>query len=169
MLYFWRLLFAMWPWLPIAESKIKGNNCVKCFWLNLTINFFPQQYFRTKMSIWLHLYASLSCCRAGIKNGLRCTGPGVLTRAPAVGGRRILLRKCLPRERSSEWGRGRCPLVSPEHPRWGRVLSGTRRSLCFHSLQFFLQLLIKPPWIHWCFNALFTSKNFNQCSVASIS
>ena len=82
MLYFWRLLFAMWPWLPIAESKIKGNNCVKCFWLNLTINFFPQQYFRTKMSIWLHLYASLSCCRAVIKKGLRGTGPGVLTWAP---------------------------------------------------------------------------------------
>ena len=57
------LLFVTWSWAPMAENKIKGNICVKCFRLNLIINFFLQLCFKTKkkktISIWSHLYMQL--------------------------------------------------------------------------------------------------------------
>ena len=57
MLYFQSLLFVTWSWVPIAENKIKGNICVKCFRLNLIINFFLQLGFQTeKKSQYGHIY-----------------------------------------------------------------------------------------------------------------
>lgn len=49
MLYFQSLLFATWSLLPTDENKIKGNNCVKYFWLDLIINFFPPAVFQDSL------------------------------------------------------------------------------------------------------------------------
>lgn len=101
----------------------------------------------------------LSCCKARLRNGLHYKFCGTYL-CHMLDLRNILLSKCIPGDWSSK--RNQCYLGFLAHPQWGCILSSICRLLLFHSLQFFLQLLINPPWIHWCFNALFTSKNFNQ-------
>lgn len=160
MLYFQRLLFATWSWLPIAERKIKGNNCVQCFWLHLTINFSSQSILGQK-SQYGHIYMQ----SRNQKRTPVYKFSGTYLCHVAEGGH-MLLRECLPGDGSSKWNQ--CYLVFLVHPQWGCILSGICRSF-FPSLKFVLQLLINLPWKHWCFNALLTSKNFNQCLISCCS
>lgn len=80
--------------------------------------------------------------------------------------RHMLLRKCLPGDGSSKWNQYYLAFLA--HPQRGCILSGICRSF-FHSLKFFLQLLINLPWKHWCLNALLTSKNSIICLISCCS
>lgn len=146
MLYFQRLLFATWSWLPIAERKIKENNCVNVFDCTLQLTFSQSilgqksQYGHIYMQSWnqkwtlVYKFSGTYLCHV-------------------VEWRHMLLRKCLSGDGSSKWNQ--YYLVFLAHRQWGCILSGICRSF-FHSLKFFLQLLINLPWKHWCFNALLT-------------
>ena len=46
----------------MAENKIKGNICVKCFRLNLIINFFLQLCFKTKKKKKQSQYGHIYTC-----------------------------------------------------------------------------------------------------------